>query len=278
MHRTRTIQLGDYELGGERPFFLIAGPCVIEGQDHCLKIARHLKAITEQLGIPFVFKASYDKANRTSLRSYRGPGLRDGLKILAAVKERVGVPILSDVHSVEEAKAAEGILDVLQIPAFLSRQTDLILAAARTDKIVNLKKGQFLAPADVRHAVEKVTSTGNRKVLVTERGTSFGYHNLVVDFRSLPILRSFGCPVVFDATHSVQLPGGRGSESSGQSEFIETLARAAVAVCVDGLFFEVHENPAQALSDSANALPLEAVEGLLKRLKRLDEVAKNRDG
>ena len=276
MTETRTIRLGAWSLGGGHPFFLIAGPCVIESRSHCLDLAGNLREITARLEIPFIFKASYDKANRTSVRSFRGPGIDEGLEILETVRRQIGVPVLSDVHSAEEAARAGRVLDVIQVPAFLCRQTDLLLAAAGTGKIVNVKKGQFLAPWDARNILEKIESAGNRQILLTERGTSFGYNNLVVDFKSLPAMREFGFPVVFDATHSVQLPGGTGKESSGQAEFIEPLARAAVAVGVDGLFCEVHENPEAALSDGANALRLDRLESMLKQLKEIDSLVKSR--
>lgn len=276
MTETRTIRLGAWSLGGGHPFFLIAGPCVIESRSHCLDLAGNLREITARLEIPFIFKASYDKANRTSVRSFRGPGIDEGLEILETVRRQIGVPVLSDVHSAEDAERAGRVLDVIQVPAFLCRQTDLLLAAAGTGKIVNVKKGQFLAPWDARNILEKIESAGNRQILLTERGTSFGYNNLVVDFKSLPAMREFGFPVVFDATHSVQLPGGAGKESSGQAEFIEPLARAAVAVGVDGLFCEVHENPEAALSDGANALRLDRLESMLKQLKEIDSLVKSR--
>lgn len=276
MTETRTIRLGAWSLGGGHPFFLIAGPCVIESRSHCLDLAGNLREITARLEIPFIFKASYDKANRTSVRSFRGPGIDEGLEILETVQRQIGVPVLSDVHSAEEAERAGRVLDVIQVPAFLCRQTDLLLAAAGTGKIVNVKKGQFLAPWDAWNILEKIESAGNRQILLTERGTSFGYNNLVVDFKSLPAMREFGFPVVFDATHSVQLPGGAGKESSGQAEFIEPLARAAVAVGVDGLFCEVHENPEAALSDGANALRLDRLESMLKQLKEIDSLVKSR--
>lgn len=276
MTETRTIRLGAWSLGGGHPFFLIAGPCVIESRSHCLDLAGNLREITARLEIPFIFKASYDKANRTSVRSFRGPGIDEGLEILETVQRQIGVPVLSDVHSAEEAERAGRVLDVIQVPAFLCRQTDLLLAAAGTGKIVNVKKGQFLAPWDAWNILEKIESAGNRQILLTERGTSFGYNNLVVDFKSLPAMREFGFPVVFDATHSVQLPGGAGEKSSGQAEFIEPLARAAVAVGVDGLFCEVHENPEAALSDGANALRLDRLESMLKQLKEIDSLVKSR--
>jgi len=246
--------------------FLIAGPCVIESRDHVLFMASELKKITSTYKVPFVFKASYDKANRTSIKSFRGPGLDEGLAVLREVREKVGVPILSDVHDPSQAEPAAKVLDILQIPAFLSRQTDLILAAARTGKIVNVKKGQFLAPWEMKNVVDKSREAGNERILLTERGASFGYNNLVVDFRSFPIMQGFGVPVVFDVTHSLQLPGGQGQSSGGQPEYIPHLARAGVAAGVDGLFMEVHENPAKALSDGPNALKLSLLPALLEQL------------
>ncbi len=248
------------------PFFLIAGPCVIENPRHPGQVASRLKEITGALGIPLVFKASYDKANRSSLGSYRGPGLERGLEILAGVRERHKVPILTDVHEAAHVEAAARVVDVLQIPAFLCRQTDLVLEAARTGKIVNIKKGQFMAPWDMKGVLEKAASAGNRRIMVTERGFSFGYNNLVVDMRSFPTLRSFGYPVIFDVTHSVQRPGGLGDRSGGEAHFIDTLGPAGVAAGVDGLFMEVHENPARALSDGPNAYRLGRLQSLLKRL------------
>jgi 2-dehydro-3-deoxyphosphooctonate aldolase (KDO 8-P synthase) len=249
--------------------FLIAGPCVIENPRHPHAVAARLKTIAGGLGMPLVFKASYDKANRSSLGSYRGPGLERGLEILASVRERHRVPILTDVHEVAQVEKAAAVADVLQIPAFLCRQTDLVLAAAATGKVVNIKKGQFMAPWDMKGVLEKAASTGNRRILVTERGASFGYNNLVVDPRSFPVLRSFGFPVVFDVTHSVQRPGGLGDRSGGDAHFIDTLAPAGVAAGVDGLFMEVHENPARALSDGPNAYRLGRLRGLLRRLLRV---------
>lgn len=270
------IRLRDWALGGGTPFFLIAGPCVIESENHCLGLAEQLKQVTDRLGVPFIFKASFDKANRTSVTSYRGPGLVEGMRILSRVKEELGVPLISDIHEAGQAALAAEVLDIIQIPAFLCRQTDLILAAASTGSIVNIKKGQFVSPWDVEQIVRKVESVGNEKLLLTERGSAFGYNNLVVDFKSIPVMRSFGYPVVFDATHSVQLPGGSGTQSSGQAQFIPYLAKAAVAVGVDGLFFEVHETPEKALSDAANALPLSGLEDLLTELKSIDGCAKAR--
>ena len=264
-------------IGPDLPPVLIAGPCVIESQDHCLKMARSIRAEAESRGIPYIFKASYDKANRTSVRSFRGPGLQEGLRILQTVKTEIGVPVLSDVHEVSQVEPAAEVLDVLQIPAFLCRQTDLIAAVAGTGRVVNIKKGQFLAPQDLRHVVEKARTSGAERVLVTERGTSFGYHNLVVDFRSLPILRGFGCPVIFDASHSVQLPAGQGEASGGHPEYIPVLARAAVAVGVDGIFIEVHDRPGEALSDGPNALPLDRLPAFLDDILALHQVGIRRN-
>ena len=263
-------QITDF-LRGDGPLFFIAGPCVIESAAATLEIARTLRGYARELGVPLLFKASYDKANRTSLSSYRGPGLEKGLEILAQVKAEVGLPVLSDVHEISQVEPAAAVLDVLQIPAFLCRQTDLVVAAARTGKVVNLKKGQFLAPWDMRPVVEKVRAAGNDRIILTERGASFGYNNLVVDFRSLTIMKSLGCPVVLDVTHSVQLPGGQGSCSGGQREFIAPLARAALAVGVDGLFMEVHPDPAAALCDGPNSLPLPEVPALWRELKALHD-------
>jgi len=240
-------------------FFLIAGPCVIESEEHVLDMARAIQAVTSKLGVPLVFKSSFDKANRTSVQSYRGPGLEKGLQALRRVKEETGVPVLTDVHEVAQVEPVAQVCDVIQIPAFLSRQTDLLVAAGKTGKVVNIKKGQFVSPHEVRHAIEKVRSTGNEQIIVTERGSSFGYNNLVVDMRSLPILRGFGVPVVLDVTHSVQLPGGAGNASGGQPEFIEPLARAGCAAGVNGIFLEVHDRPARAKSDGSNALALYAL-------------------
>jgi 2-dehydro-3-deoxyphosphooctonate aldolase (KDO 8-P synthase) len=269
MQKAREFSVGSVRIGGNQPLALIAGPCVIESESHALGIAERLAEITKAAQVPFVFKASYDKANRSSAESYRGPGLADGLRILKKIKDRFGVPILTDIHEASQATAAAEVADVLQIPAFLSRQTDVLVAAGRTGRVVNLKKGQFLSPWEMANAVEKVAKTGNDRILLTERGASFGYQNLVVDMRSFPILRRTGCPVVFDVTHSVQLPGGEGKASGGQPEFIEPLARAGTAVGVDGIFLEVHENPAKALSDGTNALPLAELPTLLGKLKQI---------
>jgi 2-dehydro-3-deoxyphosphooctonate aldolase (KDO 8-P synthase) len=254
---------------GEPGLFLIAGPCVIESRAQTLAFARKLSAVTKKLGVPFIFKASFDKANRTSIRSFRGPGLEAGLKILEEVRETVGVPVLSDVHETSQVEPAARVLDVLQIPAFLCRQTDLVLAAARTGKPVNIKKGQFLAPDDMMHIVEKVLSSGNARIIVTERGTSFGYHDLVVDMRSIAELKHLGFPVVIDASHAVQKPGGAGGASGGERRFVPVLARAAVAAGADGLFLEVHDQPAKARSDKQNAWPIDEVEPLLQSLLRI---------
>ncbi len=265
------IQFAGLTVGGG-PLLLIAGPCVIESEAHAIDTAVALRDIARRASTPFVFKASYDKANRTSGRSFRGPGLEEGLRILARVRERAGVPILTDIHEAAHAAPVAEIADVLQIPAFLSRQTDLLEAAARTGRVVNLKKGQFLAPADIRHAIEKITAAGNRQVIVTERGFTFGYHNLVVDMRAFPIMRAFGYPVVYDVTHSLQLPGGGDGVTAGQAEFIEPLASAGVAAGVDGVFLEVHEQPEKARSDAQNALRLDLLEPLLERLTRIHAI------
>jgi 2-dehydro-3-deoxyphosphooctonate aldolase (KDO 8-P synthase) len=263
------FRIGKFRVGAGQPLFLIAGPCVIESERHALKMAERLSATARELGVPFIFKASYDKANRTSLDSYRGPGLARGLEILARIKKSFGIPVLTDVHDVSHVGPAAEVCDVIQIPAFLSRQTDLLLEAGRSGAVVNIKKGQFLSPWDVRHAVEKVASTGNQRILVTERGTTFGYNNLVVDVRGLAVMKQFGYPVVLDVTHSLQLPGGQGTRSGGQPEFIETLARAGVAAGADGVFMEVHDRPAHALSDGANALRLGRFKPLATRLRDL---------
>ena len=264
---TKEILISDKQLGGDNPLFLIAGPCVIEDKDIVFHTAKRLKEICSTLNLPLLFKSSYDKANRTSISSFRGPGLTKGLKLLSDVRSKFDIPVISDVHSVKEVKPASGVLDVLQIPAFLCRQTDLIIEASKTGKPVNIKKGQFLAPWDVKNIIEKFISTGNENIFITERGNSFGYNNLVVDFRGIPIMRSFGYPVIFDVTHSLQLPGGMGSSSGGQREFAEPLARAAVAIGVDGLFMEVHPAPAKALCDGPNMISLDNLENMLARLK-----------
>jgi 2-dehydro-3-deoxyphosphooctonate aldolase (KDO 8-P synthase) len=269
------VQLGAISIGGGSPFVLIAGPCVIESASHASDLAGEIAAIARRAHVPFIFKASYDKANRTSGRSFRGPGLNEGLAVLSAIKARHGVPILTDIHEPSQAVPAADVADILQIPAFLCRQTDLLTAAARTGRIVNIKKGQFLAPDDVKHAVAKVTGAGNPRVIVTERGTSFGYHNLVVDMRAFPMMRAQGVPVVFDVTHSLQLPGGGDGVTAGQAEFIEPLASAGVAAGVDGVFLEVHPDPVQAKSDAQNALRLDALEPLLRRLTAIDGIVKS---
>ena len=270
----RTVSAGGVVFGNAHPLALIAGPCVIESASHAGEMAHAIRDVAARCRVPFVFKASYDKANRTSLASFRGPGLARGLDILAAVKERVGCPILTDIHEPDQAAPAAEVADVLQIPAFLSRQTDLIVSAAATGRAVNLKKGQFLAPLDMRHAIAKVTASGNDRVLVTERGATFGYHNLVVDMRAFPQLRSLGWPVVYDVTHSLQLPGGGDGVTAGQSEFIEPLAAAGVGAGVDGVFLEVHDHPSAARSDGQNALPLARLEPLLQRLTAIDRIVR----
>jgi 2-dehydro-3-deoxyphosphooctonate aldolase (KDO 8-P synthase) len=270
----REVCVGDAIFGGGRPLVLIAGPCVIEGLEHTLRTAEALKGIAARLGIGLVFKASYDKANRTSVNSFRGPGIDEGLKILARVKSEFGLPVLSDVHDLAQVAPAAEVLDVLQIPAFLSRQTDLLAAAGATGRVINVKKGQFLAPWDMKNAVGKLESVGNRNILLTERGASFGYNNLVVDMRSLPIMRETGCPVIFDATHSVQLPGGAGTVSAGQRQFVGALSRSAAGAGIDGLFWEVHEDPDRALCDGPNSLPLDQVESQLRQVLAIDAVAK----
>jgi 2-dehydro-3-deoxyphosphooctonate aldolase (KDO 8-P synthase) len=263
------VRIGKFNAGAGQPLFLIAGPCVIESERHACNLAERLSAAARKLGVPFIFKASYDKANRTSLDSYRGPGLRRGLEILARIKKQYRVPVLTDVHEVSQVGPAAEVCDVLQIPAFLSRQTDLLLEAGRSGAVVNIKKGQFLSPWDICHAIRKVASTGNHRILVTERGTTFGYNNLVVDLRGLAVMKDFGYPVILDVTHALQLPGGEGRRSGGQPQFIETLARAGVAAGVDGVFLEVHDRPAHALSDGANALPLGRVSPLVEKLRKL---------
>ena len=268
----KPVTLGDLSIGSGR-LLLIAGPCVIEREEHALRLAEVLRDITARAGVEYIFKASYDKANRTSIDSYRGPGLDRGLATLGRIRREAGVPILTDIHVPSHAAAAAEVADVLQIPAFLCRQTDLLTAAAATGRAVNIKKGQFLAPADVRHVIAKITSAGNEKVLVTERGASFGYNNLVVDMRAFPIMRGFGYPVIYDVTHSLQLPGAGNGETAGQAEFIEPMASAGVAARIDGIFMEVHERPEVAKSDAQNALRLDLLEPLLSKLVRLHEIA-----
>jgi 2-dehydro-3-deoxyphosphooctonate aldolase (KDO 8-P synthase) len=277
MHPSRSFEVGNVAIGGDSPLFLIAGPCVIESEAHATMIAERLAEIAHGLGVALIFKASYDKANRSSVSSYRGPGLHDGLRILAQIKKRTGLAILTDVHEVSHVAPAADVCDVLQIPAFLSRQTDLLVAAGRSGRAVNIKKGQFLSPWDIANAVEKVSGAGNEKIILTERGSSFGYQNLVVDMRSFPIMRNLGYPVVFDVTHAVQLPGGEGKSSGGQPEFIEPLARAGAAIGVDGIFLEVHENPAKALSDGTNALSLDQLSPLLEKLVRFASLTRELD-
>jgi 2-dehydro-3-deoxyphosphooctonate aldolase (KDO 8-P synthase) len=268
------VKVCDIEIGGGRPFALIAGPCVIESESHAAALATELAGVTARLGVPFIFKASYDKANRSSSRSFRGPGLTEGLRILAQIKKRLRIPILTDVHEGSQVAHAAEVADVLQIPAFLSRQTDLLVAAAKSGRVVNIKKGQFLAPDDIRHAVAKVRDAGNPGVIVTERGTSFGYHDLVVDMRAFPIMRDQDIPVVFDVTHSLQLPGAGDGVSAGLAQYIEPLASAGVAAGVDGVFLEVHDDPSQAKSDAQNALRLDRLEPLLRRLMAIDAIVK----
>jgi len=272
---TRAVRIGGVTIGGSAPLALIGGPCAIEDEKHALMMAERLRAITAAAGVPLVYKSSYDKANRSSVHSYRGPGLREGLRILGRVKESVRVPVLSDVHTVAEVEPAAEVLDVLQVPAFLCRQTDLVQACARSGRPVNVKKGQFVAPRDMQNVVEKIRVAGSEDILLTERGTSLGYNNLVVDFRSLPIMRGFGYPVVFDATHSVQLPGGLGDRSGGERQYVQALARAAVAVGVDALFMEIHEDPdrtlpdGRPLSDGPNMLRLDDLPRLLDEIKAI---------
>ncbi|HOL66808.1 MAG TPA: 3-deoxy-8-phosphooctulonate synthase [bacterium] len=275
--KVESVCLGNIKIGGAALPALIAGPCVIEDEEVTFALAKELSSICHRLGVPFIFKASYDKANRTSLGSFRGPGLEKGLNLLKKIKETLGVPVLSDVHCRTEIARAAAVLDIIQIPAFLCRQTDLLVAAGETGRVINVKKGQFLSPWEVRPIIEKVLSTGNRRLLITERGTCFGYNQLVSDFRSLPIIRSFGFPVIYDATHSVQQPGGHGQSSGGQREFVLPLARAAVAVGCDGLFLEVHPCPEKALSDGPNMLPLHLLPGLLEQVLRIKAALKNEE-
>ncbi|MDD5247174.1 MAG: 3-deoxy-8-phosphooctulonate synthase [Candidatus Omnitrophica bacterium] len=267
----RQLTIGNVKIGKGCPLVLIAGPCVIESQKQCLQSARRIKEIAKEAGIPFIFKSSFDKANRLSLDSYRGPGIKEGLDILCRVKEELKLPLLSDIHCRQEIVAAAEVLDIIQIPALLSRQTDLVLAAARTGKVINLKKGQFLAPWDILPIIKKIEATGNKKILITERGVSFGYNNLVADLRSLKIMGDFGYPVIFDATHSVQLPGGRGKSSGGQREFVPGLSRAAAAFGCQGLFLEVHSDPDKALCDGPNMISLKELKNLLRQIRRIEE-------
>lgn len=268
-----TFKIGDIEVGGGN-FILLAGPCVLEGYERSLKIGRRAKEIADKLKIPYIFKASFDKANRSSIKSFRGPGLEEGLKILAAIKSELQVPIVTDIHETYQAEPVAKVADVLQIPAFLCRQTDLLMAAAKTEKVVNVKKGQFLSANEMKNVVVKLEESGTKKIMLTERGTSFGYNNLVVDMRGLAIMKSFGYPVIFDGTHSVQLPGGAGTSSGGQREFVPFLTRAAAAVGIDGLFLEVHDNPSEGLSDAANMIPLDELEDLLKNVLAIHELNK----
>jgi 2-dehydro-3-deoxyphosphooctonate aldolase (KDO 8-P synthase) len=270
----KPFKVGSVEVGGGE-LFLIAGPCLVESESHALKMAHAIRSITDRLGVPYIFKSSYDKANRTSINAHRGLGIEEALRILGHVRSEAGVAVLTDVHEIAQVQGAAEVADVLQIPAFLSRQTDLIVEAARSGRAVNIKKGQFLAPNDMEHAIEKATSQGNERVMITERGTSFGYNNLVVDFRGVPIMRGFGYPVVHDVTHSLQRPGGLGAASGGDSQFIEYLARAGVACGVDGVFMEVHDNPEAALSDGPNSLPLDRLEALLEKLKAIHELVRD---
>lgn len=269
----KAVQVGNMQIGGDGRLFVMAGPCVIEDPERVLRIGREMKAICGRLGLPYIFKASFDKANRSSWKSFRGPGLTEGLKILKAVKEELQVPVVSDIHDASQAEPAAEVLDILQIPAFLCRQTDLLQAAARTGKCINVKKGQFMAPSDMKNVAEKISHEGNENIILTERGVSLGYHNLVVDMRSFPIMRQFGYPVVFDATHSVQLPGGAGTHSSGQRQFIGNLARAAAGSGIDGVFMEVHDNPEEALCDGPNMLYLTQVEGLLRDMMAIKAIS-----
>src|SRR5215813_3204696 len=277
MNQLNEISLAGLRLGGGNPLFLIVGPCVIESEAHAHKMAESAAKIAADAGMLCIFKASHDKANRSSVSSFRGPGLTEGLRILGKIKSDLKLPILTDIHEPSHASPAAEVADVLQIPAFLARQTDLLVAAGKTGRIINIKKPQFVSPTDMKNAIEKVASTGNTRIILTERGSSFGYQNLVVDFRGIPQMKEFGYPVVFDATHSVQLPGGQGHASGGQPEFIEPLARAAVAAGADGLFLETHDNPAAALSDGANALPLSQLPALLLRMKELSTLVRRWD-
>lgn len=271
---TREINIGRIKIGGSNPVVLIAGPCVIESEASALKHARALKSIASALNMPLIYKSSFDKANRTSIRSFRGPGIEKGLAILRKVKAQTGLPILSDVHCKEDVKQAARVLDIIQIPAFLSRQTDLIAAVAKTGKVVNIKKGQFLAPWDMKNVIKKVESAGNRNILITERGVSFGYNNLVSDFRSILIMKEFGYPVIYDATHSIQMPGGLGDRSGGESRFIPYLSMAAVACGADAIFVEVHENPGKALSDGPNMIKLSELKDMLLKIKRVEKAVR----
>jgi len=271
----KKISLGNIKIGGNEMFVFIGGPCVIETEELTFYICEQLKKICEELEIPFIFKTSYDKANRTSIKSYRGPGLKRGIEIFKKIKDKYKVPVTTDVHCITQVKEVCEVVDIIQIPAFLSRQTDLLIEAGKTNKVVNVKKGQFLSPYEVKNIIEKIESTGNEKIIITERGTFFGYNNLVVDFKSLPIMRSFGYPVIFDATHSVQQPGGLGNASGGNREFVPYLAKAAIACGCDGIFMEVHTEPDKALSDGKNMIPLSNVKSLLETLKKIYFALKN---
>ncbi len=275
MQAVAPVSAGSVTFGAGHPLAFILGPCVIESEAHAIDTALFIADVAKRLATPVVFKASFDKANRTSITSYRGPGLTEGLKVLAKVKARTGLPMLTDVHEVSQIAAAAEVVDILQIPAFLSRQTDLLVAAAKTGRVVNVKKGQFLAPKDMRHVIAKITESGNLKVLVTERGASFGYHNLVVDPRAFPMLRELGYPVIFDVTHSLQLPGAGDGVTTGLAQYLEPMAQAGVAAGVDGVFMEVHEEPSRAKSDAANALRLDLLEPLMRRLVALDKIVKH---
>ena len=268
----KSVKIGKFDVGGNNTLLLMAGPCVLEDEQRTLMIGKELKRITDKLGMPYIFKASFDKANRSSFDSFRGPGLKDGLTQIANIKKELGVPVVSDIHESSQAETAAEVLDILQIPAFLCRQTDLINAAAKTGKVVNVKKGQFLAPWDMKNVIKKILEAGNEKIMLTERGASFGYNTLVADMRSFPIMRSLGYPVVMDATHSVQTPGGQGTTSGGQSEFVPCMARAAAAAGIDALFLEVHDNPAEALSDGPNMVRLDKLEKLLDSVLAIDAV------
>ncbi len=270
----KKIRINNFEIGGGAPFVLVAGPCVIENRELARQTAGRLKELARGLGIPLVFKSSYDKANRTSVKSFRGPGLELGLEILQGIKEEFELPVLSDVHRFEEIGPASSVLDIVQVPAFLCRQTDFIMEAAKSARVINIKKGQFLAPSDMANVIEKAKAAGNRNIIITERGTSFGYNNLIVDYRGFPVMRKMGFPVIFDATHSVQLPGGQGTASGGERGLVPFLARAAVAAGVDGVFMEVHPDPEKALCDGPNSLSLDSLEDLLSELKQIDAIVK----
>lgn len=271
---TKVIKVGKIKIGGNNPVVIIAGPCAIEEEKECFYLAEKLKKILQEVSLPFIFKASYDKANRSSISSYRGPGMKEGLRILKNIKKELKIPVLSDVHETYQIEESAEVLDILQIPAYLCRQTDLIVGLAKTGKVINVKKGQFLAPWDIKNIIEKIRSTNNEKILLTERGVVYGYNNLVVDMCSLPVMRQTGYPVVFDVTHSVQLPGGAGSTSSGRREFIPYLARAAAACGIDALFMEVHQNPDIALSDGGNMVKLQDVKNILQQVKKIDKLVK----